>query len=248
MMPQVICFDIDDTLTESKQPLSVEMSILLTALLRKAKVAFVGGGSFEQFKKQLLDQMPNDSEFANLYLLPTSGSALYEYALGEWTLVYVEKLSEDEALKIRDALMEAAESTGMIDMHSPSYGDRIEFRRSQVTLSGLGQNTPLAEKVTWDPDKKKRQAMRAALTPLLPHYDIKIAGASSIDITKHGINKAFGVRKLSEHLHIPISDMLYVGDALFPGGNDEVVKETGIKTQAVKDPAETALVIKALLA
>ena len=248
MMPQVICFDIDDTLTESKQPLSVEMSILLTALLRKAKVAFVGGGSFEQFKKQLLDQMPNDSEFANLYLLPTSGSALYEYALGEWTLVYVEKLLEDEALKIRDALMEAAESTGMIDMHSPSYGDRIEFRRSQVTLSGLGQNTPLAEKVTWDPDKKKRQVMRAALTPLLPNYDIKIAGASSIDITKHGINKAFGVRKLSEHLHIPVSDMLYVGDALFPGGNDEVVKETGIRTQAVKDPAETVLVIKALLA
>jgi len=248
MMPQIVCFDIDDTLTESKQLLSVEMSILLTALLRKTKVSFVGGGSFEQFKKQLLDQLPNDSEFSNLYLLPTSGSALYEYALGEWTPVYVEKLSEDEALKIRDALMEAAESTGMIDMHSPSYGDRIEFRRSQVTLSGLGQNTPLAEKVLWDPDKKKRQAMRAALTPLLPNYDIKIAGASSIDITKHGINKAFGVRKLSEHLHIPISDMLYVGDALFPGGNDEVVKETGIKTQAVKDPAETALVIKALLA
>ncbi len=42
--------------------------------------------------------------------------------------------------------------------------------------------------------------------------------------------------------------MLYVGDALFPGGNDEVVKESGIRTQAVADPSATTRFIESLLA
>jgi hypothetical protein len=42
--------------------------------------------------------------------------------------------------------------------------------------------------------------------------------------------------------------MLYVGDALFPGGNDEIVKETGIPTQQVSGPAETKEIIEKVLA
>lgn len=248
MMPQLVCFDIDNTLTLSKQPLSTEMAILLTALLRKTSVAFVGGGKFDQFKKQLVDYLPNDSEFSSLYLLPTSGAALYEYSLGEWIPVYEEKLTEEEALKVRDALMEAGEKTGLIDFKTPAHGERIEFRGSEVTLSALGQEAPIEEKVTWDPDQSKREKLRAAVAELLPGYDVKRGGSTSIDVTKHGINKAYGIKRLSDHLGIPPSDMLYVGDQLFPGGNDEVVKETNIKTQAVKDPGETELVIKAMLA
>lgn len=248
MMPKLVCFDIDNTLTLSKAPLGVEMAIALTALLRKTKVALVGGGKFEQFKRQLVDQLPSDSEFSNLYLLPTSGASLYEYALGEWSPVYIETLSEEDALAIRDALMEGAEKSGLVDFSAPSYGERIEFRGAEVTLSVLGQEAPVEEKIAWDPDQAKREALRNAISPLLPNYDVKRGGSTSIDVTKHGVNKAFGIRKISDHLNIPIADMLYIGDQLFPGGNDEVVKETGIKTQAVKDPSETVLVIEALLA
>jgi hypothetical protein len=41
--------------------------------------------------------------------------------------------------------------------------------------------------------------------------------------------------------------MLYVGDALFPGGNDEVVKESGIATREVANPSDTARLIDELL-
>ncbi len=44
------------------------------------------------------------------------------------------------------------------------------------------------------------------------------------------------------------SDIVFVGDALFPGGNDYSVKEAGIETIAVKGPEETALIIKQWLA
>ena len=61
------------------------------------------------------------------------------------------------------------------------------------------------------------------------------------------MTKAYGVRRLSEIIDLPISGMLYVGDALFPGGNDEIVKETGIETQQVDGPVETAKVIEKFL-
>jgi HAD superfamily hydrolase (TIGR01484 family) len=247
MIPSVVCFDVDNTLTKSKEPLSTDVAIPLTALIRKTKVAIVGGGKFEQFKKQVVGYLPSDTEFANIYLLPTSGAALYEWSLGDWNTVYEERLAEEEALKIRDALQEGAEKTGLIDFSAPSYGDRIEFRGAQVSMSALGQQAPIAEKEAWDPDQSKREKLRAAIAALLPGYDVKRGGSNTIDVTKHGVNKAYGVRRLSEHLSIPISDMLYIGDQLFPGGNDEVVKETGIRTRAVANPSETIEVIKELI-
>lgn len=247
MIPFVVFFDIDNTLTKSKEPLSTDVAIPLTALLRKTRVAITSGGKFEQFKRQIVAQLPTDASFEHLYLLPTSGAALYEWTLGDWNLVYEEKLSEDEALKIRDALQEGGRKTGLVDFSAPSYGERIEFRGAQVTLSVLGQEAPIDEKEAWDPDQSKREQLRAAIAELLPGYDVKRGGSTSIDVTKHGVNKAFGVRKLSEHLTLPISDMLYIGDQLFAGGNDEIVKETGIPTRAVANPSETVEVIKELI-
>jgi hypothetical protein len=42
--------------------------------------------------------------------------------------------------------------------------------------------------------------------------------------------------------------MLYVGDALYPGGNDEVVILTGVQTRAVANPTETETIIDEILA
>ena len=66
---------------------------------------------------------------------------------------------------------------------------------------------------------------------------------TSIDITRKGINKGHGVLELSLHTEIPVSQMIYVGDALFEGGNDSSVIPTGIDTVEVKNPLETHKVI-----
>ena len=78
---------------------------------------------------------------------------------------------------------------------------------------------------------------------------VLISGLSATAVPILGaVTKAYGVRMLSKHTGIGIPDMLYVGDALFEGGNDEVVKETGIKTHQVTGPDETAKVIEEILA
>ncbi len=247
MTPRLVIFDVDKTLNRSKQPLEAPMADLMRTLLGTTRVAIISGGLFEELKRIVVAQLPEHSQIEHLFILPTSGGALYVYKNGFWQRIYAEMLSEHESLIIVEALKAVCTETGLVDLKAPSYGERIEYRGSQVTLSALGQKAPVDEKEAWDPNGEKKHALRDAVAAKLPAYDVKIGGSTSIDVTKHGINKAYGVRRLSEYLKIPISDMLYVGDALYPGGNDEIVKETGIQTRQVAGPEETLEVIQSLL-
>ena len=160
---------------------------------------------------------------------------------------YEELLSQEEQCRIRDMIAQGARAVGCVDLDSPGYGEYIELRGTQVTLSALGQQAPIEKKKAWDPTHEKRRALQAAIAPLLPGYDVKVGGATSIDVTKQGVNKAYGIRQFSERYDIPVSDMLYVGDELAPGGNDSVALETGIAARAVKDPDDTKALIEELL-
>lgn len=248
MIAKLIIFDLDGTLAESKQSLTDKMATLLARLLAETRVAVISGGALPQFLKQVVTQLPSDTNLANLFLLPTSGAALYEYKNGEWEKIYEERLSEKEAHTIETAIKAVAEETGLIDFSKPAWGERIEYRGGQVTISALGQQAPPALKKEWDPDHTKRKALQEAIAKRLPEFSAGIGGSTSIDVTKHSVDKAYGVRKLCERLHISEPDALYVGDELESGGNDEAVYKTSVPTRSVKDPLETARLIESLLA
>jgi phosphomannomutase len=124
----------------------------------------------------------------------------------------------------------------------------IEDRGSQITFSALGQQAPIEEKAKWDPDFAKRKKINAILTPSIPQFSVRMGGATSIDVTKHGIDKGYGIRKLRDALGIAIEDMIFVGDAVFPGGNDYPAKQAGALSIRVRDPHETKRVIEAIMA
>ena len=245
-MKQLIVFDLDGTLAPSKSSIDGEMASLLTALLGAAKVAIISGGGFPQFKTQLVANLPQDERLADLSLLPTCGTRFYKYENGDWTLLYAEDFSADEKARIISSLQKAVDESGFAAAHL--WGEAIEDRGSQITYSALGQEAPLAEKQTWDPDFSKRKAIKARLDTMLPDFSVNLGGTTSIDITKPGIDKAYGIRKLRDILGIPIAQMLYIGDALFPGGNDYPARETGADCIQVRDVEETKRVIEAIVA
>jgi len=247
-IPKLIVFDLDGTLAESKQPLTGEMASFVAQLLVKVPVAVISGGALPQFLKQVVTRLPHATNLSNLYLLPTSGAALYEYHSGTWKKVYEERLSEKDAHTIGAAMREAGEETGLIDFSESAWGERIEYRGGQVTLSALGQHAPIALKKAWDPDHTKRHALQGVIAAKLPEFLVSFGGATSIDVTKRGVDKAYGLRQLCERLHLHERDALYVGDELTPGGNDEAVFKTEAETRSVKDPAETKCLIESLLA
>lgn len=242
---RLIVFDLDGTLAESKSSLDAEMATLLSALLGIVKVAVISGGNWPQFEKQLLSNLPHDEHLKNLSLLPTCGTKFYQYVSG-WEQLYSEDFTDGEKEKIISSLKQAI---GLSDFKAEgTWGEQIEDRGSQITFSALGQQAPIEEKKKWDPDFTKRKKMKTLLDNLIPEFSVRLGGTTSVDVTKPGIDKAYGIRKLRDILGIAIQEMIFIGDALFPGGNDYPAKEAGVVSIQVRDPNETKRVIEAIVA
>ncbi|MFY0255694.1 HAD-IIB family hydrolase [Chitinophaga sp. 30R24] len=243
-MKKLVVFDLDGTLAESKSAVDEEMSQLLHALLGVARVAIISGGAWPQFQTQVLAHLPADERLQRLSILPTCGTQFYEYN-GEWEKLYAEDFSSTEKQKIINALNQVISTLGY---KAPRlWGVPIEDRGSQITFSALGQEAPLEEKKKWDPDFTKRKKMQTLLEKLIPEFSVSLGGTTSVDITKPGIDKAYGIRKLRDILVIPLEEMLFAGDAIFPGGNDYPAKETGVDCVKVRDPEETKRIIETII-
>jgi hypothetical protein len=244
-MKKLIIFDLDGTLAKSKSPIEKEMADLLNHLLEVARVAIISGGDWPQFEKQVLDHLPNKLLLKKLSILPTCGTKFYQFKK-DWKQLYAENFTDGERKKILDSLNSAIEAADL-DIKK-TWGHQIEDRGSQITFSALGQKAPLDAKKTWDPDFEKRKKIKERLDKTLSGFSVNMGGATSIDITKPGIDKAYGIKKLKEVLDIEIPEMLFIGDALFEGGNDYPARKTGVDCIQVRDPDETKRIIETVLA
>ncbi|MDZ7744523.1 MAG: HAD-IIB family hydrolase [Candidatus Saccharibacteria bacterium] len=247
-MKKVIAFDLDDTLAVTKSPITDRMAELLGELLETHQVCVISGGNFEQFKKQVVDNLPIEHHLLlNMHLMPTCGTRYYRFndIKQEWVCVYAEDIPETDKKRIIDALFYAAEETGYLEKEP--YGEIIEDRQSQITFSACGQQAPPKVKYAWDPDMKKRMKIREKIAPVLTDYEVRIGGTTSIDVTKPGIDKAYGMEKLMNVLEVGKEEILFVGDKLEEGGNDYPVKTIGIETIAVEDWEDTALVVETII-
>ena len=245
-MKKLIVFDLDGTLAESKSSLDAEMATLLGALLGIVKVAVISGGDWPQFETQLLTNLPHDECLKHLSLLPTCGTKFYKYDK-DWEKLYSEDFTAEEKEKDH-RLAEAGAERRRASRPQQVWGEAIEDRGSQITFSALGQQAPVEEKKKWDADFTKRKKMKERLDRLIPEFSVRLGGTTSIDITKPGIDKAYGIRKLRDILGVAINEMIFIGDALFPGGNDYPAKEAGVVSIRVRDPNETKRVIEAIIA
>ena len=244
-MKKLIVYDLDGTLAESKSPLDAEMAGLLHDLLSILKVAVISGGAWKQFEEQLLSNLPRDGRLANLSLLPTCGNQFFRYG-ADWKQVYSEDLATDEKARIESSLEKAVLQAGF--KPERLWGEQIEDRGSQITFSALGQEAPLDEKDDWDPDFSKRKKIKAILDTLLPEFSVRMGGATSIDVTKPGIDKGYGIQKLRDILGLSLKEMIFIGDALFVGGNDYPAEKAGVVSIPVRGPSETKRVTEAIIA
>lgn len=243
----LVVFDLDSTLAISKTPMDSEMAGLISSLLEVTKTAVISGGAFVQFEEQFLSALNvSEEKLSCLYLLPTSGTVFYKYE-NSWQLVYEEVLSDKERKQIFEAFEKVLKEVNF-DESQTSFGLRLEDRGSQITFSALGQYAPWELKKDWDPDKKKRNELRDRLLPLLPELEVRTGGSTSIDITKKGIDKAYGIKKLEEELGIPKDEMIFIGDRLEIGGNDyPALGKSGLVSVHVSGPEGTKKIIKHLL-
>lgn len=244
---KAIVFDLDNTLAPSKSEMDPTMSAALTALLERVQVCIISGGRFEQFEMQALKHLHGDeATLSRLHLMPTCGTRYYKRENGEWMLQYAEDLTADERQRAMSVLEAGAKQLGF---WSPrEWGPLIEDRGSQVTYSALGQAAPVDAKTAWDPDGAKKRALVDFVSPRLPDLEVRGGGSTSIDITRKGIDKAYGIRKLQEQLDISIDELLFIGDRLDETGNDYPVYAFGVTSVAVENWHDTLKVVTKLIA
>jgi len=200
-------FDLDSTLTPSRQSIKPEMAELLPTLERT--IIVVSGSKNSQLRKQigelsayLLGQNGNQA-------IDPTGSILWENVLSP---------EEKEVVQTHiDTLLP------QLDYHIPDMNDLIEDRGSQISFSIYGHNAPPEEKKKCDGDFKRRKSLISAFPFVCDSMEVQIGGSTCFDYFKKGLNKGTNTKRLIEMMGWDADECVYFGDALFPGGNDETV-------------------------
>lgn len=242
----VVAFDLDDTLTVSKSKIDQRMADLLDGLLSRLDVCIISGGGFEQFETQVLQYLhAAPDRMARLHIMPTCGTRYYTWRNGAWYMRYAEDLNQDQKARIVSVLTEGAKQLGFWEPNP--WGQIIEDRGSQITYSALGQTAPVDAKYEWDADGSKKRKLRDYAAERLPDMEVRVGGSTSVDITRKGIDKAYGIGRLIEQLNISPDQLLFIGDRLGEGGNDYPVRALGVRWQEVTRWQDTARYVQGLL-
>ncbi len=250
----LIVFDLDGTLIRTKSPMDAEMVKLMSQLISKKKVAVIGGGKYLVFQELFVERLNSEKKLLeNLHLFPVTGTSYFKYKNG-WKKVYSLSISSNEASKIKKAFEDVFMEIGY-KHPKKTFGEIIEHRGSAVSFSVYGQDIVkvlgvkgVRMKEKWLKDNLKLKMKIAKLVAKkLPQFEVRAAGFTTIDVTRKGIDKAYGIHQMVKYLKIPIKKMLFVGDAIFPGGNDYAALKTGVDYMKVEGPEETKKLIRHLL-
>jgi len=245
-MFKMIAFDMDGTLAPSKWQMDLEMVELFKKLLSKYKVWIISGWDYSQFQKQVIPFLGNDEKLlSNLYVCPTCSTKMYLYENWDWT----KKYSLDFTLEEKDYIMKVF-NQAIDDLRlrpEKTWWELVEDRWTQITYSALWQQAPLEAKHIWDFDAEKRKKIRNYLLKDLQDYNILIGWATSIDITRAWVDKAYWIKKLSEVSWVSLNEIIFVWDAIFPGGNDYPPLEIWVTCKRVFSVEDTKRYIEMLV-
>ena len=193
----LVAFDLDGTLAVSKSAVTDEMATALVELLDRVGVCVISGGARNQLESQVVDRLhATDTQLAALHLMPTSGTGYFRFdpIQGSWTAKYEETLPTETRRRVIAAITDAAKQLGYWE--PKTFGEPIEDRGGQVTFSALGQEAPPQAKAAWDLDGAKKRRLRDEVARRLPDLEVRAGGSTSIDVTRNGIDKAYGIRRL----------------------------------------------------
>lgn len=240
---KAVSFDLDGTLARSKQPMKPDIAHAFARLTHVLPVCVISGGRRELIDSQVIATIEGEADFSNLHLMPTSGTRYlrWDAEQGAWEMVYEHDLTPEQHDEAFASLERRARELG--SWEERTWGERIEDRGSQITYSALGQEAPVDAKEAWDPTGVKRASLAAACQADLPDLTVRAGGATSVDISLKGYDKAFAVRTISRVLGIGVSQMCYVGDRMGPDGNDYPAVQAGTAAIHVEGPEDTIVVI-----
>ena len=218
-------FDLDGTLTESKQEVSQEMYDTLLKLSDKYPIIVISGASREQIAKQLKDlpyivmaQSGNDTNFWTNTLTDNQKYEIYDHI----------KRIKNEYKEYFSTLV---------------WEDLIQDRGCQISFSVLGHKADIELKKKADPKGKFRTQILKQIPFESLNLEVRVAGTTCFDYTLKNGTKGRNIDRLHHYFKFEANRSMYFGDALFKGGNDESVIGV-IPTTKVKNPDHLISLLK----
>lgn len=234
---KLVAFDLDGTLTQHRTPLSDEHRAVLDKLSKKYKLLMAGAGMCMRIFGQM-GEYPID-------------------VLGNYGMQYAEYDPETKTLDIREDNVLPCDKESIekrVTMLREKYGfteykgDNVEFHSSGcVTFPILGTKADIKDKLSFDPDRKKRRAIYEDVKATFPEFTVFVGGSSSFDMAPAPYNKAYALAKYCEERGIAHDEVVYVGDDYGPGGNDESVYLSDFGYLTIDDYRDFPEVVKVLL-
>ncbi len=234
---KVIAMDLDGTLTQHKQHMTDECKATLVALSKQYKLLMVGAGQVYRIFNQM-EQFPID-------------------IIGNYGLQYATYNPETKDLDVQRDLSfpcdrEAVEAkvTALREKHGYTQfaGDNVEYHPSGcLTFPVLGTKAVQADKLAFDPDRKKRRAFYQEVVEAFSDYVVFVGGSSSFDMAPKPYNKYHALDMYCKEHGLEHENVVFVGDDYGLGGNDESVYKSDIPFICVDDYRDFPKLMQELL-
>jgi HAD superfamily hydrolase (TIGR01484 family) len=211
-MVKVFAFDLDGTLTQHKTPLDDKNRAVLEKLAERYTLLMVGAGGCMRIHNQL-GGFPMD-------VIGNYGMQYAKYEDGALKMVRDDVIACNRKDEIEKKVTALREKYGFTEF----AGDSVEYHASGcVTIALLGTKAAQADKLAFDPDRKKRRAFYDEVCEMFSDYNVFIGGSSSFDMAPKPFNKYYALDLWSKENGYDHSEVVFVGDDYGIGGNDESV-------------------------
>jgi len=239
-LPLHFFFDLDNTLTPSKSLIEPAHVPILKKLAERADVIVVSGHGEADIRSHLTEEL-----HGSFYALGQNGNRA---VTKDGTILWNHSLNAGQ----REATLAfIAKARAFLNYKVKDENDIIEDRDSQIAFSLIGHHEDKAKKDAFDPRHEIRFKLLSDLAADVEALnkagvEVRIGGTTNLDFFEYGKNKGYNIAEFLKTMQWNKDDCLYIGDALFPGGNDETVVGV-IPTHAVQDYNETYAYLEKVL-
>ena len=254
-MNNLVLFDVDGTLTESRSGIKTKMLRALRELARHSEIGFLTGSGLEYIKEQLWPALNDPIIKNNCHLLPCNGTE-YVITSGEEEIIFT---------NISHVVMEQEIGTGVFselleilctlqaeivkEYKLPLAGNFIQNRTSMVNWCPIGRSSGRQAReafVILDAAQNIREKYFKKLSEECKRRNIRISlklgGDTSFDIYPLGWDKTYALKHFDKNEW----NFWFVGDRCYPEGNDyeifSLLKDTG-RAYETSGPEETLEII-----
>lgn len=234
---KVIAMDLDGTLTQHKEKLSEHHRSILLSLSERYKLLMVGAGQVMRIFNQM-EHFPID-------------------IIGNYGLQYATYNSESRSMDIKRDLKFDVDRNSIeekVNFFRAKYGyteyrgENVEYHISGcITFPILGTKAIQEDKLSFDPDRKKRRLFYDEVCSVFSDYNVFVGGSSSFDMSPKPYNKYYALDLYCKENGLSHENVVYIGDDYGYGGNDESVYKSDFNYLTIDDYRDFEKVVKCLL-